>query len=147
VEHSSPFGDFIIDKHARTPKGTATRIVGAHSRYFPTEWSSDQCRNAINHVWQENQQPHGSEIEAYDELQRKNKLREAFDEICANHSPVFRYFFVENFLNPETWYASKMRYTRSVAVSSIVGHILGIGTFNFRYRKQTLVSSLRFTLL
>jgi Phosphatidylinositol 3- and 4-kinase len=49
--------------------------------------------------------------------------------IYENHSPVFRYFFVENFLNAETWYAAKMRYTRSVAVSSIVGHILGIGTF------------------
>jgi ataxia telangiectasia mutated family protein len=27
----------------------------------------------------------------------------------------------------ETWHIAKMNFTRSVAVSSIVGHILGIG--------------------
>ena len=132
MENSSPFGDFIIDKIVKTnQKGIPTRIVGAHSRYFPTEWSSDRCRQVLNQLWQEYQGQDGISKEAFDGLHHKEKLREAFDVIYDNHSPVFRYFFVENFLHPEAWYASKMRYTRSVAVSSIVGHILGIGTLQF----------------
>jgi serine-protein kinase ATM len=59
---------------------------------------------------------------------RKERLRDAFDLICMNNSPVFRFFFVENFVQSEVWFAARVRYTRSVAVSSIVGHILGIGT-------------------
>ena len=128
VEHSSPFGDFIVDKMVKSKlKGSTTRTVGAHSRYFPTEWSSDRCRLVLTALWKEYQKPDGLREEGYDGPHHKEKLREAFDMIYENHSPVFRYFFVENFLNPEIWYASKMRYTRSVAVSSIVGHILGIG--------------------
>jgi ataxia telangiectasia mutated family protein len=113
----------------RNQKGVAARIVGGHSRYFPTEWSTDRCRQLINQVWQEYQEQDGFNNETCDGLHHKKKLRETFDMIYENHSPVFRYFFVEKFLSPETWYASKMRYTRSVAVSSIVGHILGIGRF------------------
>jgi serine-protein kinase ATM len=57
-----------------------------------------------------------------------DQKRRVFDTICANHSPVFRFFFVERFgHSTESWFASKCRYTRSVAVNSIVGHVLGIG--------------------
>jgi ataxia telangiectasia mutated family protein len=58
----------------------------------------------------------------------QGEKREAFDAICVHHSPVFRYFFVERFGNSlEAWHSAKMRYARSVAVNSIVGHVLGIG--------------------
>lgn len=51
-----------------------------------------------------------------------------FDEIYARYSPSFRFFFLERFGNcMESWHVAKMNFTRSVAVSSIVGHILGIG--------------------
>jgi serine-protein kinase ATM len=67
--------------------------------------------------------------------------RKAFDEICNRNSPVFRFFFVERFGHKlENWYAAKNRYIRSVAVSSIVGHILGIGdrhTSNILVHQQT----------
>ena len=29
--------------------------------------------------------------------------------------------------NAESWHTAKMKYTRSVAINSIVGHVLGIG--------------------
>lgn len=54
--------------------------------------------------------------------------RETFDAICLRHSPVFRFFFLERFgASMSDWYSAKQKYTRSVAVNSIVGHILGIG--------------------
>jgi ataxia telangiectasia mutated family protein len=83
--------------------------VGAHSRYYPGQWSSLVCREQLR------------------KAPKKEKLQ-AFNAICLNHSPVFRYFFVERFGHtPELWHEARMRYTRSVAVNSIVGHILGIG--------------------
>ena len=54
--------------------------------------------------------------------------RKTFDEICRRHSPVFRFFFLERFGHSmQAWHSARMKYTRSVAVNSIVGHILGIG--------------------
>ena len=54
--------------------------------------------------------------------------RQAFETICKFHSPAFRFFFVERFVrSSRDWFEAKTRYTRSVAVTSIVGHILGIG--------------------
>lgn len=99
VEDSAPFGDLIVDKKS-----------GLHPRYFPDEWTNKVC---------------------YSELQdakRGEEQHDVFDRICSHYSPSFRYFFLERFGHvPEKWYDAKMRYTRSVAVSSIVGHVLGIG--------------------
>ena len=117
-----PFGDFIVDK-----VGVALDKVGAHSRYYPGEWASDRCRLILSQIWKEFRDRDAAEHNDFSNDQHQKKLRAAFDTICDHHSPVFRYFFIENFPHPENWYASKTRYTRSVAVSSMVGHILGIG--------------------
>jgi ataxia telangiectasia mutated family protein len=110
------FGDFI----GVTQRG---RSVGAHSRYFPGEWSDSYCREKLKNV-------HEGKLKGPEKFQA---LRCAFDEICVNHSPVFRFFFIEKFsYSAEAWYAARMRYTRSVAVISIVGHILGIGELRIR---------------
>jgi ataxia telangiectasia mutated family protein len=130
VENSTPFGDFIvdrIDKHSKA--GQATCRIAAHSRYYPGEWSSDRCRGILSQLWKEYRDRDIPELDNCEEVKHKENLRAAFDSICKHHTPVFRYFFVENFILAEAWYAAKMRYTLSVAVSSIVGHILGIGTY------------------
>ena len=94
--------DFLTDS-------TSSGRVGAHSRYYPDEWSSNRCRLHLNDSPQD-------------------EKRQSFDEICARYSPSFRFFFLERFGSCiESWHVSKMNFTRSVAVSSIVGHILGIG--------------------
>lgn len=123
MEDSIPFGDFIVDKVSKL-----TCKVGAHSRYYPNDWSSDRCRSILTRIWKTYQDRDTNGNGEISPSEHKENLREAFELIYQHHTPVFRYFFVENFLIPEMWYASKMRYTRSVAVSSIVGHILGIGT-------------------
>jgi ataxia telangiectasia mutated family protein len=105
VENTIPFGDYITDTGSRK----SSRKIGAHSKYYPGEWGNSLCSKQLKNS------PQGEK-------------RKAFDAVCDHHSPVFRYFFVERFGNSlEAWHSAKMRYARSVAVNSIVGHVLGIG--------------------
>lgn len=41
--------------------------------------------------------------------------------------PVLHEWFVESFPDPSAWFDARLRYTRSAAVMSIVGHVLGLG--------------------
>jgi ataxia telangiectasia mutated family protein len=38
-----------------------------------------------------------------------------------------RHYFTEKRKKPMCWFAMRLNYTRSVATTSIVGHILGLG--------------------
>ena len=49
------------------------------------------------------------------------------DKILKNFPPVFHEWFVETFPDPSAWFTARLRYTRSCAVMSIVGHVLGLG--------------------
>ena len=61
-------------------------------------------------------------------LSKGKSKQKLLEEIYAHYSPSLRFFFLEMFKSDmEAWHAAKMKYTRSVAVSSMVGHILGIG--------------------
>ncbi len=55
------------------------------------------------------------------------KLLENFHDIRSNYKPVMRHYFTEKSKSPVTWFAMRLKYTRSVATNSIVGHILGLG--------------------
>ncbi|KAF6761729.1 hypothetical protein DFP72DRAFT_879464 [Ephemerocybe angulata] len=57
---------------------------------------------------------------------RKDMVR-IYTQVCNNFKPVFRHFFTEKHKNPMAWFATRLGYTRSVATTSIVGHILGLG--------------------
>lgn len=48
-------------------------------------------------------------------------------KILTKFLPVLHEWFVETFPEPEAWFAARLRYTRSCAVMSIVGHVLGLG--------------------
>ncbi|KAF2206005.1 hypothetical protein GQ43DRAFT_427658 [Delitschia confertaspora ATCC 74209] len=72
----------------------------------------------------------------YSEL--RNLLQEAcsggpeklhiFTHRILNHfPPVLHEWFTEQFPDPEAWFSARLRYTRSCAVMSIVGHVLGLG--------------------
>lgn len=37
------------------------------------------------------------------------------------------YFFLERFLHPSDWFEKRLAYARSVAASSMVGYIVGLG--------------------
>ncbi len=49
------------------------------------------------------------------------------DRILGKFQPVLYEWFIESFPEPEAWFSARLRYTRSCAVMSIVGHVLGLG--------------------
>lgn len=55
-----------------------------------------------------------------------DKLKK-FKNICDKIKPVMQYFFLENFPNAGTWFERRLAYTNSVATTSMIGYILGIG--------------------
>ncbi|KAI0319394.1 hypothetical protein OF83DRAFT_1055083 [Amylostereum chailletii] len=67
-------------------------------------------------------------------------LLELFLDLRERFKPVMRHFFTEKHKNPMSWFAMRLNYTRSVATTSIVGHILGLGdrhTSNILIDNQT----------
>jgi ataxia telangiectasia mutated family protein len=107
VKDSVTIGDYL--------SGIQKGDVGAHSRYCPGELSFGGGKAMLKDV-EDNQ--------GYD----PEKKRQVYEEVRGKYSPVFRYFFTERFGHSlPLWYSARMKYTRSCAVNSIVGHMLGIG--------------------
>ncbi|XP_065875882.1 serine/threonine-protein kinase ATM isoform X2 [Euphorbia lathyris] len=97
VNGTIPLGEYLI--------GSA-RNGGAHGRYGVGDWSFLKCRDCMSN--------------------EKDK-RKAFKEVCDNFRPVMHHFFLERFLQPADWFEKRLAYTRSVATSSMVGYIVGLG--------------------
>ncbi|CAJ1065758.1 serine-protein kinase ATM [Xyrichtys novacula] len=95
-----PIGQFLVDQNK-----------GAHKRFRPQDWTPLACRKKM--------------MEAQ-RLGFDDKLH-AYHVVCKNFRPVFRYFCMERFLDPAVWMEKRLAYTRSVATSSIVGYIVGLG--------------------
>ena len=49
------------------------------------------------------------------------------DKILPMFPALLHEWFVEVFPEPDTWFAARLRYARSAAVMSMVGHVLGLG--------------------
>lgn len=49
------------------------------------------------------------------------------DKLLPMFPPVFHEWFLEMFSDPAAWFAARLRYTRTCAVMSIVGTVLGLG--------------------
>ena len=86
-------------------------LMPAHERYYPKDLKGNQCRKMIGDV---QKQPHKERIEKYRAVTEK-------------FHPALRYFFTENFLDPDEWFTKRLAYTRSTAAISILGHVLGLG--------------------
>ena len=56
-----------------------------------------------------------------------HKLTEIFLKMRQRYRPVMRHYFREKHKTPMSWFAMRLHYARSVATTSIVGHILGLG--------------------
>ncbi|XP_034831737.1 serine-protein kinase ATM-like [Maniola hyperantus] len=85
----------------------------AHPKYRPQDITPSKARLKLKDC-HDNKRP------------TKRKL-EVFNAILKEFRPVFHYFFTEHYLDPVTWYERRLAYTRSVATSSMVGYILGLG--------------------
>jgi cell cycle checkpoint protein MEC1 len=49
------------------------------------------------------------------------------NEILTKYPPVLYQWFIENFPDPASWYDARNNYTRTTAVMSMVGYMLGLG--------------------
>ena len=54
-----------------------------------------------------------------------NKFRYA--KILKKHPPIFAEWFVRNFPDPQAWFMARLAFTRTTAVMSMVGYLLGLG--------------------
>lgn len=97
VDGTLPLGEYLIG---------SSRNGGAHGRYGVGDWSFSKCREHM--------------------MNAKDK-RKAFQEVCQNFRPVMHRFFLERFLQPADWFKKRLAYARSVAASSMVGYIVGLG--------------------
>ncbi|KAA8567672.1 hypothetical protein EYC84_008145 [Monilinia fructicola] len=86
-------------------------LMPAHERFYPKDLKGGICRKEIGEV-----QAHSTEA-------RVKKFKWVTDRF----HPVMRYFFTENFNDPDEWFTKRLAYTRSTAAISILGHVLGLG--------------------
>ncbi|RFU77784.1 phosphatidyl inositol 3-kinase [Trichoderma arundinaceum] len=49
------------------------------------------------------------------------------NDVLGRFPPVLPLWFIQQFPNPSAWFSARLRYTRSCAVMSMVGTILGLG--------------------
>ena len=87
----------------------------AHVRLRPQDMAHKDARKALE------------DAVAGNPLGKHARLRAAFDHVCAHYKPVMHNFFLENFLSAALWYERRLAYTRSVAVSSMLGYVIGLG--------------------
>ena len=97
-------------------------INAAHTLFRPEDWANLKCRK-------------------YLEQAPSTKKTTAFEEITSNFQPVLRHLFLNRYgASAQQWYQARTAYTRSVAVNSMVGYVLGIGdrhSMNILFDKQT----------
>jgi serine/threonine-protein kinase ATR len=60
-------------------------------------------------------------------------------DVLAQFTPCFHRWFLAEFFDPTAWFESRTMYTRSVAVWSAVGHVVGLGD---RHCENILVDTL-----
>lgn len=93
-------------------------------RYNTTDISVEQCSTTVM-SWRSK---HTSKT--------PEEMRDGFIALLKRFHPVFRHFFTELHKLPVAWFGSRLRYARSVATTSIVGYILGLGD---RHTKNILI--------
>jgi serine-protein kinase ATM len=83
-------------------------------RYHPNDLKSGEIFNRMKGV----QEAHCRE---------PDKQLSFFLEVRKEFRPVMGHYFTEIHKTPISWFSMRLNYTRSVATTSIVGHVLGIG--------------------
>ncbi|UZJ51746.1 hypothetical protein CBS101457_001066 [Exobasidium rhododendri] len=97
VEHTQPIGTPFMETH--------------HKYRRKDQLTTHQARN---------------ELAAVEGKQRVEQTA-AFEAMCRRFPPAFRFHFLERHRVPITLLTNRLQYTRSVATTSIVGYILGLG--------------------
>lgn len=57
----------------------------------------------------------------------KDALVQVFNKICKEAQPVLHKWYIDQFSDPAVWYVARKTFTRTSAVMSIVGYVIGLG--------------------
>eukprot|EP00472_Partenskyella_glossopodia_P011822 CAMPEP_0197537620 /NCGR_PEP_ID=MMETSP1318-20131121/57423_1 /TAXON_ID=552666 /ORGANISM="Partenskyella glossopodia, Strain RCC365" /LENGTH=353 /DNA_ID=CAMNT_0043095827 /DNA_START=274 /DNA_END=1335 /DNA_ORIENTATION=- len=112
VDNTISIGDYL------TKSGS-----GAHHRYAKKNQKWLQTSDIQRYLMDASTTKRGKSLKA----SGAKNLMERYQEVTDDFHPVFRHFFYENFLDPCEWFHRRIAYTRSVAVNSIVGYVVGLG--------------------
>eukprot|EP01063_Lacrimia_lanifica_P003407 TRINITY_DN11822_c0_g2_i1.p1 TRINITY_DN11822_c0_g2~~TRINITY_DN11822_c0_g2_i1.p1 ORF type:complete len:1549 (+),score=539.65 TRINITY_DN11822_c0_g2_i1:223-4647(+) len=102
VQDTLPMGEWLLAR--------SNPSDGAHYKYHPKDMTYREARTLLCRQ--------GMSDDA---------KRDAFQQVCNRFAPVLHYFFLERFPHPEKWVAARTAYTRSTAVASMVGYVIGLG--------------------
>ncbi|KAI0078689.1 hypothetical protein K474DRAFT_1706258 [Panus rudis PR-1116 ss-1] len=91
-----------------------TWLDRAHGRYRPDDLSKNDFVSQMVQKREEVNHESGPIVALYIELSKR-------------YHPVMRHYFTERHKTPLSWFRLRLNYARSVATTSIVGHILGLG--------------------
>lgn len=98
---------------------------GGHERHRPMDMRNAQvCSEWVNKF-----------------LRRQSKAEDRvrfMKKVWSRFQPVFRYYFLESYPDPADWHARQLSYTRSCALMSIVGWMIGLGD---RHLSNILIDS------
>ncbi|KAF9565841.1 hypothetical protein CPC08DRAFT_815090 [Agrocybe pediades] len=86
----------------------------AHQMYRPKDIVFNEALTRLRNVQTSYKRNHARQLAVY-------------EEILQEFHPVMRHFFTEKHKVPMSWFRMRLNYTRSIATTSIVGHVLGIG--------------------
>ena len=103
VRGSIPLSKYLV--------GDSGSSMGAHRRLRPQDWTYQQCLGLLY---------------KYQNSTPKTK-KECFLRICHHFKPVLHHFFLEHYINTADWFQKRLAYTRSIATSSMVGYVVGLG--------------------
>nr|CAJ2466252.1 unnamed protein product [Leishmania braziliensis] len=103
VEHTIPLGEYLTGRYTGREE-----LPGAHERYFPGEPTTRECRAQLQNA------PQSSKCKVLLSLYEK-------------FTPALHYFFLEEYSSAPAWVDRQQTFTRSVAASSIVGYVVGLG--------------------
>ncbi|KAJ3028243.1 UNVERIFIED_CONTAM: hypothetical protein HDU68_002111 [Siphonaria sp. JEL0065] len=108
VDNTIPFGEYL---------------GSAHERYHKSDLKSMEARRKMAAEHEREDSTPQTKLQVYKEIEDK-------------YRPVFRHFFFESFREPGEWFNGRTAYTRSTAVTSILGWIIGLGD---RHPQNTLI--------
>jgi len=110
LAHKTGVLEFVGDS-----QGIGEWLRPAHARYGVTngDLRSEEFRSILK------------PIQEKDENSRE--LVPKYTKMIQEFHPVMRHFFTERHKDPMSWFAMRLSYVRSAAVTSMVGWILGIG--------------------
>ena len=57
----------------------------------------------------------------------ESELIDLYRNLRERFHPVMRHYFTEHHRSPKDWFRTRLNYARSVATTSIVGHVIGLG--------------------